>query len=188
MILLEAAGYADKIVEWLAPHCDRIEIAGSIRRQRPNVNDVDLVVIPKRNTVNDLFGSMVEESLTLIQHLNDYVKTQPAKSPVGYRQPGGEISQQPIAQGPRDNIIIQLKSCQLDLFLTTEETIGSVLLCRTGSREHNIYVASKAREMGYQWKTMTGIWSDGKLIASRTEQEILSALKLDWIPPERRER
>jgi hypothetical protein len=39
--------YAQQIVTWLTPFCERIEIAGSIRRQRPIVNDIDLVCIPK---------------------------------------------------------------------------------------------------------------------------------------------
>lgn len=38
---------AEKIKAQLAPHCDRIEIAGSIRRKKPEVKDIEIVVIPK---------------------------------------------------------------------------------------------------------------------------------------------
>ena len=41
-----AQGIAAQVVEKLHPHCERIEIAGSIRRRRPLVHDIDLVCIP----------------------------------------------------------------------------------------------------------------------------------------------
>lgn len=201
MKLTEATTYAEKIAEWLAPHCEFIEIAGSVRRRRPNPNDVDLVVIPKHRTVKDMLGAVIEDTLPLIAHLNEYVASQARKDraenpSIGYRMPGdhgagGElrkVSQESLPSGPRENILIKLKSCDLDIFLATEETLGSVLLCRTGSVQHNIYLAERARAHGSQWKTQTGIWRDGELIASRTEHAIFAALKLDWLEPEKRER
>ena len=46
MELLKAQTIAEGIKSQLAPYCERIEIAGSIRRQRPEVKDIDLVLIP----------------------------------------------------------------------------------------------------------------------------------------------
>jgi DNA polymerase (family 10) len=45
--LERAQRIASKIIELLAPDCKRIEIAGSIRRRRPWVNDIDIVLIPR---------------------------------------------------------------------------------------------------------------------------------------------
>ena len=45
--LEEASRIAGHLVEMLSPHCDRIAVAGSIRRRRPVVNDIDLVLIPR---------------------------------------------------------------------------------------------------------------------------------------------
>ena len=42
------------VVKALEPYCDKIEVAGSVRRQRPIVNDIDLVVIPRDQRNLDL--------------------------------------------------------------------------------------------------------------------------------------
>ena len=47
MIALERAQkIADEVVKLLSPYCKRIEVAGSVRRRKPWVNDIDLVLIP----------------------------------------------------------------------------------------------------------------------------------------------
>jgi len=46
MELEKAVGIAGRVVQELSPHCERIEVAGSIRRKRPFVHDIDLVCIP----------------------------------------------------------------------------------------------------------------------------------------------
>lgn len=45
--LAKAKEISERVLQVLSPHCDRIEIAGSIRRGRPLVHDIDLVVIPR---------------------------------------------------------------------------------------------------------------------------------------------
>ncbi len=50
-----ARKYAGRVVEILTPHCERIEIAGSVRREMGVVNDIEVVCIPKR--ANDLLGA-----------------------------------------------------------------------------------------------------------------------------------
>ena len=47
MELKQAAALAQEVVERLAPFCERIAVAGSIRRRRPFPRDIDLVLIPK---------------------------------------------------------------------------------------------------------------------------------------------
>lgn len=56
MIELERAQkIAQEVVKHLSPYCQRIEVAGSIRREKPRVNDIDLVLIP-----NDLWNLHAE--------------------------------------------------------------------------------------------------------------------------------
>jgi DNA polymerase/3'-5' exonuclease PolX len=45
--LEEALALAKTVLEVLAPFCERVEVAGSIRRLRPEVNDIDIVAIPQ---------------------------------------------------------------------------------------------------------------------------------------------
>ncbi|MEW6287659.1 MAG: hypothetical protein AB1509_15670 [Chloroflexota bacterium] len=52
--LPEAQKIAARVIDALAPHCQRIEVAGSIRRQSPQVGDIEIVCQPK--TGADLFG------------------------------------------------------------------------------------------------------------------------------------
>src|SRR5205823_12049549 len=52
--LAQAEKHAAKILAELAPFCERIEIAGSIRRRRPTVNDIDFVALPHAGKVNAL--------------------------------------------------------------------------------------------------------------------------------------
>ena len=59
MRLDEATAIAERVVEILRPHCDRIEVAGSVRRGKPEVGDIEVVCIP-RTTVSGLFGDIVE--------------------------------------------------------------------------------------------------------------------------------
>ena len=56
MKYLKAKEIADSVLQKLKPHCERIEIAGSIRRKKANPNDIEIVAIPKPYDV-DLFES-----------------------------------------------------------------------------------------------------------------------------------
>lgn len=167
--LHKAFTLAERIVAELLPFCERIEIAGSMRRAREHVNDIDLVVLPK-----DAAGLRARVAR----------KTQP------------------ITDGPL-NLSVRLPGIarpgiQLDIFFAhggTRDLIapepsnwGSVLLCRTGSKEHNIFLAQRAQELGYKWETMRGIVSDGRVVASESEEAIFEALGMDFMPPALRER
>jgi DNA polymerase (family 10) len=169
--------YAKKFVDWLMPYCERIEIAGSIRRERLIVNDVDLVVIPKRQAVMDLAGASGQTLNLLHEFLAHYVEhsaimigTRPAWL-AGKDNPDGQ------------NFLIQTPKCQLDIFCATEETWGTLMLCRTGSKEHNIWIATRAKELHLHWNPYKGL--SGHRRAS--EAEIYTALGVPWIEPRDRE-
>ena len=70
--LVKAKKWADRIVEILAPHCDRIEIAGSIRRQKPTIGDIEVVCIPKQNL--DMFGVSVGHCTDFIEAVEKWDK------------------------------------------------------------------------------------------------------------------
>lgn len=164
--LARAQTLADRIVAELAPHCDRIQIAGSIRRQCPFVNDIDLVAVPK--SLAELQARCRERAT-------------------------------PVTEGKQNSIYRLSDGTQLDLFIAHDRerdmfddipsNWGSVLLCRTGSKEHNIKIAQVAQRLGLKWETMRGLVDDaGHIVAAETEQAILKTLNLDWIAPEKRER
>ena len=59
MSLSFAMMLAGKVVDELAPVCERIEIAGSIRRKKPTIGDVEIVCIPKLVTATNLLGETI---------------------------------------------------------------------------------------------------------------------------------
>jgi DNA polymerase (family 10) len=176
MNLTTAQAYAAKISAWLQPHCARLEIAGSIRRERPVCNDVDIVCIPNVIEERDMLGATIRRTNYLLQFLQEYVRT----SINGARfQSGGE------KEGK--SVILQLPKCQLDIWFAEEKNFGTRLLCRTGSKEHNILLAQRAIDLGRSWNPYEGVMVDGQLRPAAIEQEVYDALKLPWIEPRDRE-
>jgi DNA polymerase/3'-5' exonuclease PolX len=56
MELNKALMIAEEIVESLRPHCELINVAGSCRREKVEVKDIELVVVPKPRIIKDVFG------------------------------------------------------------------------------------------------------------------------------------
>lgn len=166
--LPQATKWAEGIVAELAPFCDRIEIAGSIRRRRPFVNDVDLVVLIKRGLEKE-FRNRVTRTARVI-------KDGPQNFIVG------------LSNGLRLDIFIA-RHPQKDLFRTNQGNFGTLLICRTGSKEHNIWLVNHAKINGLQWKPYDGVCDEeGNVLTGEDERACFTALGLDWIEPERRER
>jgi DNA polymerase/3'-5' exonuclease PolX len=172
MKLEHAQNLATRIVEELQPYCSRIEVAGSIRRGLPEVNDIDLVLIPSNPSA---LRDRILRRCTIIQ---DGPQNLLVRLP---RPPGGE--------GRGEGV-------QLDIFIARAETRdlleakpsnwGTLLLCRTGSKEHNIKLAQRASRLDLQWKVYEGIFRGRDLLASATEQDIFKALEMDYIEPKNR--
>lgn len=75
----------------------------------------------------------------------------------------------------------------VDLYNTTYEKWGVLLLIRTGSKKHNIILCSRARALGMMLSAKDGVIRDGKVIASRSEADIFKALDMEFVMPEDRE-
>jgi DNA polymerase/3'-5' exonuclease PolX len=175
--LITAERYAEKLTTWLLPFCDRIQVAGSIRRGCQECGDVDLVVIPKFNLVRDMFGVIESRRNQLHKHLAGYVADPEngAKWLAGEQNPDGR------------NYLVQLKKCQLDIFCATHETWGTLLLCRTGSKEHNIWLADLVKRRGGHWNPYTYLRIGDTQHDVSTEESIYRAVGLDYITPRKRE-
>lgn len=166
MNLERADKLAAQAVNILQPYCDRIEIAGSIRRRRPVVNDIDLVVLAKDP---------------------DAVKQRCLVSCTPQTN-GRENFACITKHGIRIDIFFA-QYPKIDLFFKVPGTWGTILLFWTGSTEHNIYLVEHAKKLGLKWNPYAGVIDqDMNIIAAETEEEIFTALKLEFIEPERRER
>jgi DNA polymerase (family 10) len=152
MKLEEAKTIADSFISEIKEFCERIEIAGSIRRNKIEVNDIDIILIPK-----------------LREHLIQRIR---------------KISRVEV-QGKK-LMRTEYSNVQVDVYFATEETWGILLLVRTGSKEHNIKLCQHAINKGMKLSSEKGLMKDGKVIASRTEEEIFQAFGMDHINPEDR--
>ena len=164
--LASATEKALAVVDHLRPFCAQIEIAGSIRRRRPEVGDLDFVIQPlpgKRRYIRDRCLSWKPQVLT-----------------------DGQV-----------NLLLVVKGVQLDIFFADEPgsdlfaapgNFGTLLVCRTGSMQFNIWLADRAKKRGLHWNPQRGVVQKGKIIASQTEEAVFKALGLDFIQPEDRER
>jgi DNA polymerase (family 10) len=161
MELARAKEIAAKVIEQLKPYCSRIEIAGSIRRQKRFVNDIDICLVPSDPW--RLHSTIV--SLGQV------------------KMAGLKIQRVTVAEA------------MVDIYIGTEETWATLLLIRTGSKEHNIKLCSLAKSKGMQLKADgTGLFElsvsgcDGEWvrIAGDTEESIFEALGLKYLKPEER--
>ena len=118
MKLKDAQKFAEKIMEQIRPFCDRLVVAGSIRRKKSEVRDVDFVLIPKPL----LWPRIIA---TLQRNMDSKVLKH------------GEKAAQ-----------LTINGINVDLYSATEETWEPLLLIRTGSAEHNIKLSMIARKKG----------------------------------------
>lgn len=199
-----ATKYANHIHKWLASHCDRIEIAGSIRRQRPQCADVDIVCIPKYKIDHDLFQTEQARTNLLWQHLVHYVETYKPDYGTTFDSsiPGKDAVPcvPKILQGSQPGgmqMIIDLPKCQLDLWFTDADSFASRFIQRTGSKEHNVWLAERALRYGLAWKPSQGLFRREKglggmgafteRLPSATEADLYAHLGLKFIHPINRE-
>ena len=165
--LIDAAEIeAEKLTDYLKKleGIDKITPAGSLRRGRETVGDLDILVTGKACTT--------EEGR---QQAIAYVAKYPPLMDV-------------IASGD-NKISFHLRSgMQVDVRLLPPESFGAAMQYFTGSKAHNVALRQRALKMGYTLNEYSlSTLEGGKPVAGKTEEEIYAKLKLDYIPPEMRE-
>jgi DNA polymerase (family 10) len=165
--LIDAAeAEAEKLTAYLEqfPDIDKITPAGSLRRGRETVGDLDILVTGKACTT--------EEGR---QQAIAYVAKYPPLMDI-------------IASGD-NKISFHLRSgMQVDVRLLPPESFGAAMQYFTGSKAHNVALRQRALKMGYTLNEYSlAELEGGKPVAGKTEEEIYTKLKLDYIPPEMRE-
>jgi DNA polymerase (family 10) len=166
----EADDIARQLIDWMrqCPESRQVEGAGSWRRGKETVGDLDLVVD------SDAPGAVMD-------HLEQW------PGATGVLQRGDTKTS---LRGPR--------GVQIDLRVVDSGSFGAALQYFTGSKEHNVRLRSRARDRSltineYGVFRLEPSASDdarpakGRSVAGRTEAEVYEAVGLPWIPPELRE-
>jgi DNA polymerase (family 10) len=164
----QASDEADRMSTYIREAGDAVEsitAAGSFRRGRETIGDLDLVVTlrPGQDKQNDVDA--------VAEHILKYPRIE-----------------ETLAHGENKVSVLLENGMQVDVRLLQKNCFGAALLYFTGSKEHNVVLRGRANDMGwtlneYALTTIKG----GKVVAGKTEEEIYSKLKLAYIEPELRE-
>jgi DNA polymerase/3'-5' exonuclease PolX len=161
LALSEAENIANHLKTAICSHCDRLEVAGSLRRKKPVVHDIDFVAVAK----NDAEWRRINEELK-------------------------RLKAKPGCAG--NSIIKAYLPChdglfQVDVYRAKPSTFGVHLLIRTGSAEHNMWLAAYAISKGMRLKYSEGLIKDSAAIAGEDEKGVFTALGLPCPLPSERE-
>jgi len=171
MELEQAQKIAEELKALLAPECQRIEIAGSIRRGKPAVGDIELLAIPRYLDGDDL--------------LDEEIRKLMAEGLLGYRR----NVRGSIAYGPKNKLLVHLPSrIGVDVFSTDEDCWWVSLVVRTGGEVTNKRIATAALRKGWHLQAYGhGFSTPRGDVVCRSEEEVFLAVGLPYLPPEQRE-
>lgn len=141
----EARAVAKELCDGLIPLCEagRIIVAGSLRRRKATVKDIEIVYVSRSVTVMDgLFDTKQVPAVDgLLVDLLGQGKL------VMRRNVNGSTM-----WGAKNKLAVHVRSgIGVDLFATTEACFFNYLVCRTGGKESNTAIAMAAQAMGWKW-------------------------------------
>jgi DNA polymerase (family 10) len=141
------------------PGVESIAPAGSIRRWKETIGDIDVLVASTD-------APAVIKAFTALP-----------------------LVKQVLGAGDTRASIITVANVQIDLRVVAPESIGAALQCFTGSKEHNVKLRALAVRKGLRINEygVFAVDDDTRNLGSRTEQDVYAAVGLPWIPPELRE-
>jgi len=140
---------------------DRISVAGSVRRRKETVGDIDFLVSIKDGS--DTY--LIEKIMNTFVGMDDVVKI--------------------VNRGETKSSIKTKQGLDMDLRLVPSSSFGAALQYFTGSKEHNILLRRIAIKEGLKLNEY-GLFRNDRKIKGETEEEIYERLGMDWIPPELR--
>lgn len=181
--LADADEYVVPFVEYLAesPDLERIEVAGSYRRRKETVGDVDLLVI-------------ADEWRDIMERFSSY----------------SQVARVDKSGGTRGTVHLA-SGLQVDLRIVSAESYGAAMVYFTGSKEHNIELRKRALDRSLSiseygvFRVLDGDGADegsedapageisttgrelGERVAGLTEADVYASVDLPWIPPVLRE-
>lgn len=139
-----------------------LSVAGSTRRRKETIGDVDFLV-----SIRDITDKyLVEKIMNTFVSMDDVVKV--------------------VGKGETKSSIKTKKGLDMDLRLVSDSSFGAALLYFTGSKDHNIALRRIAIKQGYKLNEY-GLFRNERKIKGETEEEVYEKLGMDWIPPEIRE-
>jgi DNA polymerase (family 10) len=141
-----------------APGVRRVEVAGSVRRRKETIGDIDLLA-------TSTAAERTIRAFTRLPQVADVLEAGETKAVIRHRE-----------------------GLQVDLRVVGPESFGAALTYFTGSKQHNIRVREMGVKRGLKISEYGVFRAkSGRRVAGATEEEVYAAVGLPWIPPELRE-
>ncbi len=144
---------SEKTSSWI----ERISPAGSLRRGKETIGDIDILV-------SSTSSHAVMDAFTTLSCVREV-----------------------LAKGETKSSILTHQGLQMDLRVVSPDSFGAALQYFTGSKAHNIALRERAIRRGLKINEYGVFTQDGKKIGGRDEEEVYACLDLPLIPPELRE-
>lgn len=143
------------------PEVQQVELAGSLRRKKETVGDIDILV-----TASKKDWSKIIKSFVAFDNVENIL----------------------IKGDTKASVMVRNYNRQVDVRIVEDSDWGAALVYFTGSKEHNVHLRQIALAKGFKLNEY-GVFeneSDRK-VASQSEEEVYQTLGLSWLPPEMRE-
>jgi DNA polymerase (family 10) len=137
----------------------RIEIAGSLRREKETIGDLDLLI-----TCNRANRKSLQKQITALPVIEKVIAAGATKISMQLKQP----------------------QIQVDIRIVEEDELGAALLYFTGSKEHVVQLRNIAKSKGWKLNEYGLFNKQGKWLAGQTEEELYTALGFTYIQPQER--
>jgi DNA polymerase/3'-5' exonuclease PolX len=176
MLLNHGQQIANEIIKHLQPHCQRIAIAGSVRRQAAVCKDVEIVCVPNGckaiwNKAADIFGG-TEYSVQYAKYSPEFIAA---------------LSAYPIEKGhPTGRYVkINYMGSIVDVFICTPTNFGYIHAIRTGPKSISQRLVVNLKLRGYECKD-GWVYKDGHPGELKEESEVFALAQMKFYDPQYR--
>jgi DNA polymerase/3'-5' exonuclease PolX len=175
-----ALAVADELIQRLSPFCERIQIAGSLRRGNHEVGDVELLYIPRFEARQADFFTSAPVNL--------------ADEEIGRLLAGQVLAKRPskigvFTWGASNKLGLHTASgVPVDMFATSSDNWWVSLVIRTGSKAMNLILTTAAQRRGRTLNAYgSGVTeSDGNIIAATSERHVFDLCGVPYLEPAQR--
>lgn len=170
---------AKQVCDAMKPACDRIIVAGSLRRKKPTIGDVEILYISQ--TEERPSGLFDKQTISLV----DEVIARLEREGILERRKnvnGSEVF------GAKNKLMRHVETgLPVDLFAATYNNWWNYLVCRTGPSQSNIAICEAAKARGMKWTPYgEGFTRNGEVIPVGSEEDVFAIVGLPYREPKDR--
>ena len=167
---------ANKLREALAPYCQVLEIAGSLRRKRPMVADIELVALPNFEEARDLFGKVTHRHDHLLARLDELAAEEKIQKGTKW---GTAYRKFYVRSSTKVEYAV-------DVFVAKPDNFGNIFVIRTGSSDFSTHLMVHLNGLGMRHSEGHLYDANGEVVPCPTEEAFFAAIQHPIIPPEMR--